>query len=89
MTNISIQSTGLNIKSSNKVTIQTSAFIMGTKTELPIKIEADFSTIPEKYHELYLQYLNYKYVELENKIPFPKKEKQSIYTKFINLFKNG
>ena len=43
------------IKGSTKVTIKSSISIVGTDTELPIDITADFKDIPEHLHQIYMQ----------------------------------
>ena len=53
---ISINGRGnLITKSSSKVTIKSSITIMGTGTELPIEITADFENIPPHLHQCYIQ----------------------------------
>jgi hypothetical protein len=58
--------TNLNMKSSQLVTLnQTLTLIVpnsGGAHQLNIKIEADFDTIPEQYHEVFLNMLSAKYL---------------------------
>ena len=54
---ISNDSSHLTMKGSGLVTINTSIKIYGTGTELPIKIVADFNSIPHNLHSLYYQSL--------------------------------
>jgi hypothetical protein len=49
------ESENLMIKGSTKVTIKSSISIVGTDTELPIDITADFKDIPEHLHQIYMQ----------------------------------
>jgi len=56
--------TGVNIKTSRNVELKNSLTLIGEKGEsiiLDINIEADFSTIPEQYHEVFLNMLTSKY----------------------------
>lgn len=48
-------------KANSKVTIDTKLEIVGTNTELPVTIVADFSNIPQHLHSQYLQVLQYQY----------------------------
>lgn len=45
----------ITMKGSTKVTIKSSITIMGTATELPINITADFKDIQPHLHQLYMQ----------------------------------
>jgi hypothetical protein len=47
----------LTIKTTTKVQIKGSFEIVGTNTELPVVLEADFKDIPVHLHEPYLQLL--------------------------------
>jgi len=56
--------TGINIKTSRNVELKNSLTLIGEKGEsiiLDINIEANFSTIPEQYHEVFLNMLTSKY----------------------------
>jgi len=56
--------TGINIKTSHNVELKNSLTLIGEKGEsiiLDINIEANFSTIPEQYHEVFLNMLTSKY----------------------------
>ena len=55
--NITPDNGRLTMKGSGLVTINTSIKIYGTGTELPIKIVADFNSIPHNLHSLYYQSL--------------------------------
>ncbi len=43
------------------VTIETGITIAGQKTELPVKITADFTNIPKEQHQIFLQSFQYYY----------------------------
>lgn len=58
---ISTDASKLTLKGSGKVVIKTAMELVGTGTELPITIEADFSNIPHKLHYLYYQTLISQY----------------------------
>jgi hypothetical protein len=45
----------LSVKCSGKVTIRKTIYIAGTNTELNIDCIADFSKIPQEYHQIYYQ----------------------------------
>ena len=49
------ESENLMIKGSTKVIIKSSISIVGTDTELPIDITADFKDIPPHLHQIYMQ----------------------------------
>ena len=51
------------MKDSGKATIKSSITIMGTGTELPIEITADFKNIPPHLHQLYVQSMISSYVK--------------------------
>jgi hypothetical protein len=62
----------LNVQTSQLVSINESLVLVtvnGTEghVELNVKIEADFNTIPEKYHEVFLNIMTAKY---SNKVSF-------------------
>ena len=52
---ISNDSSHLTMEGSTKVTIKASQTIMGTNTQLPIEITADFKDVPPHLHQLYMQ----------------------------------
>ncbi len=52
---ISNDSSHLTMEGSTKVTIKASQTIVGTGTQLPIEITADFKDIPPHLHQLYMQ----------------------------------
>jgi len=54
-------SSKLTIKGSGKLIIKTAMELVGSKTELPISIEADFTNIPTELHYLYYQMLVSQY----------------------------
>jgi hypothetical protein len=57
-------STDINIQKSYNITLKNSLTLLGEKNKsiiLDINIVADFSTIPEKYHEVFLNMLTSKY----------------------------
>jgi hypothetical protein len=56
-------SENLTMKDSSKATIKSSITIMGTGTELPIEITADFENIPPHLHQLYIQSMISSYVK--------------------------
>lgn len=59
---ISLDSSGnFTTKANSKVTIDTKLEIIGTNTELPVTIIADFSNMPQHLHSQYLQVLQYQY----------------------------
>ena len=51
----------LTMKGSGKLIIKTAMELVGSKTELPISIEADFANIPNELHYLYYQMLVSQY----------------------------
>ena len=51
----------INVETSTVVSTETVLQIMGTGTELKVKITADFKDIPAKYHMDYLRYFMYNY----------------------------
>jgi len=51
----------LTIKGNGKLIIKTAMELVGSKTELPISIEADFTNIPTELHYLYYQMLVSQY----------------------------
>lgn len=56
--------TGVNIKTSRNVRLHNTLTLVGDNGEavdLNIEIEADFETIPSKYHEVFLNMLMAKY----------------------------
>lgn len=63
------------------VTIKNSIIIVGTDTELPIEIVADFTDVPQHLHGIYLSALDSKYNSdvkiLRNKEPKTIQEKKS------------
>ena len=52
---ISNDSSHLTMEGSTKVTIKASQTIVGTGTQLPIEVTADFKDIPPHLHQLYIQ----------------------------------
>lgn len=60
---ISLGGNYLNIKAAKLVTLNQVLYLSDTKEtiSLDIKIEADFSTIPNKYHEVFLNMMTSKY----------------------------
>ena len=79
---ITIANTGhLTIQSGTKAMMRSSIKIMGTDTNLPITIEADFAKIPTSLHHIYLQALMSSYGDTNvfggaNKEPKTVKEKK-------------
>ena len=51
----------LTMKGSGKLIIKTAMELVGSKTELPVSIEADFTNIPTELHYLYYQMLVSQY----------------------------
>ena len=54
-------SSTLTVKGSGKLIIKTAMELVGSKTELPVSIEADFTNIPTELHYLYYQMLVSQY----------------------------
>ena len=60
---------------------------------LDIKIEADFDTIPEKYHEVFLNMISAKYIDsvsfgdnpFSQCVPAPKKKWWQIWKASVNI----
>jgi len=81
------------INTNSDVTINTAIEIVGTNTELPIKIVADFSEVPKHLHEVYLNCFNYqynKYIKTYNNTSTEKAEiipKKSFLNKIVSIFK--
>jgi hypothetical protein len=50
------------VNTDTKVKLITYMKIIGSKTELPIEIVADFKNIPESYHEIYFDMFKYEYM---------------------------
>ncbi len=80
------------ILGSSEVTINNSLEILGTNTELPVKVIADFSNVPTHLHGIYLQSFQYQYdkdVRVWNNTsePIKVKPKKSLSDKFLSLFK--
>ena len=61
--NFEFGSDGLTIEGSTIVTINRSIEIVGSCIKLPIKIEADFKDIPERWRHIYLQSFENSYSE--------------------------
>jgi hypothetical protein len=76
---ITDDSTKLTVSGNGKLAIKTNITIVGTDTELPIDIVADFSNIPEHLHQIYYESMVYKYsnsVSIYNNVePIKKVEK--------------
>jgi hypothetical protein len=53
----------LTVKSESKIRIISHMKLIGSRTELPIEIVADFTNIPESYHQIYLEMFKYEYDE--------------------------
>jgi len=53
----------LNVQTAQLVSLHETLVVMegNTPIELNVKIEADFNTIPEKYHEIFFNVLSSKY----------------------------
>ena len=52
---ITFDSGKITMEASTKVTIKASQTIVGTGTQLPIEITADFKDVPAHLHQLYMQ----------------------------------
>jgi lipopolysaccharide export system protein LptA len=84
----------LSIKGTSKVSIEAGILIAGSGTRLPVTITADFSEVPQEYHETYYQAFVYQYrgtsVVYENKesIKSDSKYKKSNIDKIIELVTN-
>ena len=82
----------LTIKGSNEVTINNSIEILGTGTELPVKVIADFSNVPTHLHGTYLQSFQYQYgkdvrVWSNTSEPIKVKPKKSLLDKILKTIK--
>jgi len=80
------------IQGSCEVTINNSIEILGTNTELPVKVVADFSNVPTHLHGIYLQSFQYQYdkdVRVWNNIspPIKVKTKKSLLDKILFIIK--
>jgi len=80
------------IQGSNKVTINNSIEILGTGTELPVKVIADFSNVPTHLHGIYLQSFQYQYdkdvrVWSNTSKPIKAKPKKSLLDKILLIIK--
>ena len=80
------------IQGSNEVTINNSIEILGTGTELPVKVIADFSNIPTHLHGIYLQSFQYQYdkdvrVWSNTSEPIKVKTKKSFLDKILSIIK--
>jgi hypothetical protein len=91
--NLSLDSNNtFTIKGSNEVTINNSIEILGTGTELSVKVVADFSNVPKHLHGIYLQSFQYQYdkdVRVWNNISTPTKvePKKSFLGKILSIIK--
>ena len=79
---ISNDSSHLTMEGSTKVTIKASQTIVGTGTQLPIEITADFKDVPPHLHQLYMQSMWASYGSVNvydntNEAPKTIKEKKS------------
>ena len=80
------------IKGSNEAIINNSIEILGTGTELPVKVIADFSNIPTYLHGIYLQSFQYQYdkdvrVWSNTSEPTKVKPKKSLLDKIFSIIK--
>jgi len=80
------------IKGSNEVTINNSIEILGTNTELPVKVIADFSNVPTHLHDIYLKSFQYQYdkdvrVWSNTSEPIKVKPKKSLLDKILLIIK--
>jgi hypothetical protein len=91
--NLSLESNNsFTIQGSNEVTINNSIEILGTNTELPVKVIADFSNVPTHLHGIYLQSFQYQYgkdVRVWNNTSEPTKvkTKKSLLDKILLIIK--
>lgn len=92
---ISNDSSHLTMEGSTKVTIKASQIIVGTGTQLPIEITADFKDIPPHLHQLYMQSMWASYGSVNvydntNEEPKTIKEKKSEWrlNKIVKLISN-
>ena len=86
----------INVKKASIVTVYNSLKLItphdGAIT-LDIKIEADFDTIPEKYHEVFLNMVSAKYIDsvsfgdnpFSQCIPAPKKKWWQFWKASVNI----
>jgi hypothetical protein len=86
----------INVKKASIVTVYNSLKLItphdGAIT-LDIKIEADFDTIPERYHEVFLNMVSAKYIDsvsfgdnpFSQCIPQPKKKWWQIWKASVNI----
>jgi hypothetical protein len=83
----------LSVKCSGKVTIRKTIYIAGTNTELNIDCIADFSKIPQEYHQIYYQAFVSEYYKtndmfyITNNKKKESKEKSNI-DKIANIISN-
>jgi hypothetical protein len=82
----------LTIKGSNEVTINNSIEILGTNTELPVKVIADFTNVPTHLHGIYLKSFQYQYdkdlrVWSNTTEPTKVKPKKSLLDKILSIIK--
>jgi len=80
------------MKGSGEVTINNSIEIIGTGTELPVKVVADFSNVPTHLHGIYLKSFQYQYdkdVRVWNNTSEPTKvkPKKSFLDKILLIIK--
>jgi hypothetical protein len=80
------------IQGSNEVAINNSIEILGTGTELPVKVVADFSKVPTHLHGIYLQSFQYQYdkdvrVWSNTSEPIKVKPKKSLLDKILFIIK--
>ena len=86
----------INVRTASIVSVQNSLKLItpndGAIT-LDIKIEADFDTIPKKYHEVFLNMVSAKYIDsvsfgdnpFSQYIPQPKKKWWQIWKASVNI----
>ena len=80
------------MKGSCEVTINNSIEILGTNTELLVKVIADFSNVPTHLHGIYLQSFQYQYgkdvrVWSNTSEPIKAKPKKSFLDKIFSIIK--
>jgi hypothetical protein len=86
----------INVKKASIVTVYNSLKLItphDSAITLDIKIEADFDTIPERYHEVFLNMVSAKYIDsvsfgdnpFSQCIPQPKKKWWQIWKASVNI----
>jgi hypothetical protein len=88
--------TNINVRKASIVSVYNSLKLItpnDSAITLDIKIEADFDTIPEKYHEVFLNMISAKYIDsvsfgdnpFSQCIPQPKKKWYQFWKASVNI----